>query len=178
MVDRNKELFKNKTKCTKKEYDTFVAVHSKENSPMEFSKMAFYVFLGIIIFVLSILNKEYKLTIVLFIWLILYITVSFTLSKKRMENQEKSDRLLKEYVNTYKFYKYYFKTETPDGTAETLYFKIYKVIETETNFYIYISQDYAFIVSKDGFIDCESSEFAKFLRKKIKLKYKNIINKK
>ena len=52
------------------------------------------------------------------------------------------------------------------------YFKIYKVLETETHFYIYIARDYAFIVDKNGFIDSNSDEFKKFIQKKVKLKYK------
>ena len=54
---------------------------------------------------------------------------------------------------------------------------MYKVVETNTHFYIYISRDYAFIISKKGFIDSKSEEFSKFIRKKAWGKYRNRMKK-
>lgn len=164
------ELFKNKTKCTQKEYDEFMKVQEQEgavsNLLYTFFNFAFFT----MCFVLAIINKEYIPSVLLFLGLVIYGWYKFIRPKKQIEKNTR--KLEHEYINTYTFHKRYFTTENPDGKAETLYFKIFKVIETNTHFYIYISKEYAFIVDKDGFINSNSEEFKKFIQNKVKMKYK------
>lgn len=167
-----KELFLNKTKCTQKEYDRFMQTQVKEHAVSELLytlfNIAFFTFCTIFAF----MNKEYKLGIIIIIGLLIYGWYKFIRPIKMVRKEKKSNKLIKEYVNTYKFYKNFFTTENPDGKAQTFYFKIYKVIETKTHFYIYIARDYAFIVAKNGFIDSDGEDFKEFIKKKVKFKYK------
>ena len=49
--------------------------------------------------------------------------------------------------------------------------ELYKVIETNDYFYLYFNEDYAALVSKNGFKLGDSKEFSKFIKKKCFLKY-------
>ncbi len=164
------ELFKNKTKCTQKEYEAFLKSYEKEYAFSEWTYTILYIGFFILCIVLGILNKEILLTIALIIGLIIYIWYKFIRPVTKIKNQNK--KLEKEYTNTYNFYKRYFSVENVDGSAQILYFKVYKVIENKTHFYIYISREYAFIVDKNGFEKGDCNEFKKFIRKKVFGKYK------
>ena len=166
------ELFKNKTKCTQKEYNRFMQTQVKEYAVSEILYTLFNIVFFTFCLILAIMNKEYKLAVIIFVGLLIYGWYKFIRPAKKVKKEQNSKKLIQEYVNNYIFYKHYFTTENPDGKAQTFYFKIYKVIETKTHFYIYISKEYAFIVAKDGFIDSDSEEFKTFIKKKVKLKYK------
>ena len=166
------ELFINKTKCTKKDFVRFQNSYKREYAVPELMGFLFYVAFFLFCIILSFMSKEYKLGSILICVFILYLAYKFIYQPNRIKKQEKSNQLLKEYINTYIFYNNYFKTKNIDGEAQTFYFKIYKVIETKTNFYIYVSRDYAFIISKSGFKDDKCEEFTKFIKKKTRFKYK------
>ena len=171
------ELFKNKTKCTQKEYDEFLKVQEKENALYELLYIIFNITFFSMCLVLAVINKEYLLSLALFIGLLIYGWYKFIRPRTKIEKEKKSKKLIQEYINTYTFYKHYFKTENPDGTAQTYYLKITKVVETRRAFYIYIAREYAFIISKDGFIDSNCEEFKKFIKNKVKARYKTRIEK-
>ena len=118
------------------------------------------------------MNKEIKLGIVLVIAFCLYLFYKFVFIPKKIKKQEQSNQLVKEYIITYTFFKNHFISKNEEKEASTSYFNIYKVIETKTNYYIYMSREYAFIISKDGFIKGKEEEFKEFIKKKVKLKYK------
>ncbi len=166
------ELFKNKTKCTEKEYNRFLKSYEKEYALSELLWMIVYIAFWGFCLVLAFLNKEYLLSGILFIGILIYIWYKFIRPRRNVEKQKKSNKMINEYINTYKFYKHYFTSQNKEGKAQTMYFKIYKVIETKTHFYIYISKEYAFIVAKNGFEIGSSEEFKKFIKKKVFGKYK------
>lgn len=173
-----KELFINKTKCTEKEYNRFLKSYEKEYAVSELVRSLLYIAFWILCLVLAILNKEYILTLILILGLSLYIWYKFIRPMKKVEKQKNSKKIINEYINTYKFYKHYFTAENEEGHSQIMYIKIYKVIETETHFYIYISREYAFIVAKSGFKDNTNNEFKDFIKKKAFGKYKSQIEKK
>ena len=49
------------------------------------------------------------------------------------------------------------------------------IYETNKFFYLYIDNERAFLVNKDGFIRGSSSDFSKFIQKRCLFKYKNSI---
>lgn len=172
MKQKKEILFKNETKCTKQEYEDFLESYSKEYIASE----TVYTISNIIFFSVcvlgSVLYKEYTLTVFLIIGIILYILYKFVRPNLRIKKERNSDKIKFEFLNTFLFYKNYFSVENKDGNAIINYFNLYKVVETESHFYIYISRDYAFIISKKGFIDSTSYDFSDFIQKKVKFKYK------
>lgn len=168
-----KELFQNKTKYTEKEYKLFLKSYNEEYAMSGFLYMIFYVAFFIFFFILGIVTKEYILSLVMFIFLVIYIYYKFIWTKKKIKKEKATPKIKKAYTTTFKFYKRFFRVENKDGKAQVWYFKMYKVIETDTHFYIYISRDYAFIISKRGFINSTSQEFGDFIKKKAWGKYRN-----
>lgn len=53
------------------------------------------------------------------------------------------------------------------------YYKLYKIYETKTFFYLYIDNDHAFLINKSGFVRGLSDDFSKFINKKCLFKYKS-----
>lgn len=159
------ELFKNKTKCTQKEYDKFLELQIDEFGISELIKQLLWIAFFIFCIVLSIIYKEYRLLGTIFLGVLIYIWFEVI---RPIKNKDKQ----REYTNIYKFYKYFFTIECPSGVSKIFYFKIYRVIETNTHFYIYISRENAALVSKKGFINSTPEEFKKFIHKRTMLKYK------
>ena len=167
------ELFENKTKYTQKAYDIFIDSYMQEyslsNKLFMLWNFSFFGFCA----VLAFYSKEIMLGIAIIIGLLIYL--AFIVVKPILEGKkvQKSEKLSGTFINTYKFYKKYFRAENPDGEAQIYYFKLYKIVETEEYFYLYISRDYAFIMAKSGFTKGTIEEFTNFMRKKIYLKYKD-----
>lgn len=170
-------LFKNKTKCTEKEYELFLEEYKKEFSMSENLYTLFNIFFFGLCVWLAFSGGEIWLGIVIILGLLIYIWYKFIRPIKRVEKDKKSNKIKDNFVNTFTFYKNSFKVKNPDGEAEIFYYKLYRVLETNTHFYIFISREYAFIVAKNGFEDNKSDEFSKFIKKKSLGKYKNKMTK-
>ena len=166
------ELFKNKTRYSEKEYNLFLKSYEKEYGFSDTLYIIFNIGFFSLCLVLAILNKEIFLSVVILIGLLIYIWYKFIRPTKKIKEETQSNKIKNEYTNTFYFYKYYFRVENPEGKAQISYYKIYKVIETKTHFYIYIARNYAFIISKQGFINSKSEDFSQFIKKKTRLKYK------
>ncbi len=166
-------LFENKTKYTQKEYNLFTESYKKEYAKSDLSFMMFnFIFFGMCM-VIAFIEKEFILALLLIIYLLAYFWFKIIRPIKDVKKDKKSNKMSGSFVNNYEFYKNYFKVDNVDGKAQLLYFKLYRVVETKTDFYIYISREYAFIVSKFGFTKGTSEEFSKFIKRKMFAKYKN-----
>ena len=166
------ELFVNVTKCTEQEYKKFLQSYAKEYAVPELLGILFYCAFFIFCIYLTIRHQEFKLLAILIIAFILFLYYKLILVPNKRRKQANEKILGKECVNKYIFYNNFFSTISNDGEAQTLYFKMYRVVETKTNFYIYIAREYAFILSKDGFKDNKLDEFRQFIKKKALLKYR------
>lgn len=170
------KLFENKTKYSQKEYNVFLESYKKEFEKSETAWLFFYfIFFGTCM-ILAFIEKEIVLGIGLLIGLLVYLWFKIIKPTKEVEKDKKSDKLSGHFVNNYDFYKNYFHVENTEGKGQIFYFKLYRVVETKTNYYIYISRQYAFIVSKFGFTKGTSEEFSKFIKKKMFTKYKDRTN--
>lgn len=169
-------LFENKTKYSKKEYDIFIESYKKEYAVSDYAYIIFYIVFFGFCMILAFKEKEFLLGIALLIGLGIYLWYKVIRSNRLVEKTKKSKKVGGQFVNSYEFYKNYFKVENIDGKAQVLYFKLYRVVETRDHFYIYISRQYAFIVSKSGFTKGSTEDFSKFIKKKVFTKYKNRIN--
>lgn len=170
------KLFENKTKYSQKEYDIFLESYRKEYEISDYAYILFYILFFGFCMVFAFKEKEILLGIALLIGLIVYLWYKIIRSNQLVEKTKKGHKVSGKFVNNYEFYKNFFKVENSDGKAQILYFKLYRVVETKEYFYIYISRQYAFIVSKFGFTQGTSEDFSKFIKKKVFAKYKNRIN--
>lgn len=170
------KLFENKTKYSQKEYDIFIESYIKEYATSDNIYIFFYIAFFGFCMVYAFIEKEIILGIILLVGLIVYLWFKIIRPNQLVEKTKKSRKVSGNFVNKYEFYKNYFKVENPDGNAQVLYLKLYRVVETKSYFYIYISREYAFIVSKLGFTKGKSEDFSKFLKKKVFTRYKNRMN--
>jgi len=162
-----KPLFENTTKYNKKNYEQFLGFHNKKFS---FSYNLYTIIMTILLVICMILNiLERKL---LFVFMFLGILVLFLLYRlywpmKRHQKTQKQYENNKQLICNYSFYKWYFTLN--DKTF--YYFKLYKVFETKDYFYLYINDEHASLVNKNGFKNGNSKDFAEFIKKKCLFKY-------
>ena len=167
---KKETIFENETKCTEKEYNSFLKVHQKEYALSELLYTVGYSLFLVGCGILLILNKNLLGGV-----LILGLGILFFIYRNWYPDhidKKQRKKIKKPITNKYLFYSKYFEVSNKEGKSYTFYFKLYKIIETKKNFYLYVNRDYAFVVSKDGFIKGEEKEFAKFMKKKKMLRYK------
>ena len=163
-----KPLFKNITKYNSKIYNQFIQFHGKKFS---FSYNAYNIIMFILLLYCIILNIIEKNLI--FILLFVALTVFLFLLRiycptKRHEKAKSEYAGNKEKAYTFSFYKNYFTI----GEKFVYYFKLYRIFETDHYFYLYIDDENAVLLSKNGFKIGSSEDFSKFIKKKCFLKYR------
>lgn len=92
-------------------------------------------------------------------FLILFPILYIILKNMSIKKYYKSNKILQDIKQEYEFYEEYFITKNENSESRVEYNKIYKMIETKTNFYIMIAQNQGFIISKSN---C-TEEMIKFL---------------
>lgn len=167
-----KEIFINETKSSKKEYNMFIKAHGKQYGLQEDLYTIIYAVLFFCFIIYSFFNGMFLPGIIIITVLVLFLSYRIIHPYVTIKKELKSKKIKNEELNTYKFYKYYFKVKNKQGEANIIYFKIYKVLETGTNFYIYLNNTNAYVVSKQGFIKGNSDDFSDFLRRRVWHRYK------
>jgi len=92
-------------------------------------------------------------------FLILFPIIYVILRKLGVKRYYNSNKILKDITEEYEFYEEYVIAKNTNSEARIEYNKLYKIIETKTNFYIMIAQNQGYIISKKI---C-SEELVKFL---------------
>lgn len=164
-------LFENETKCTEKEYNIFIKVHDKEYAISELIYTIGYTIFLVFCGILLVLNKDLIAGI-----FVLCLGIAFFMYRnihpKKLEKEQRK-KIKQPIKNKYNFYNHYFETYNAEGNSTTFYFKIYKIIETNDSYYIYVNREFAFMVSKKGFVKGDVKSFTKFLKKKRRFKYRD-----
>lgn len=115
--------------------------------------------LAIVAIVLNFIKGNYSVVGLVIVFIIVYpIILSFTLSSqiKKMYKSNKRINMLEE---TLTFYDEFLESKSDHNYCKVQYTDIYRVCETKSNFYIFISDNQAFIIIKselkdvDGFKD-------------------------
>lgn len=161
-------LFKNVTRYNTKNYNQFIEFHNKKYS---FSTNSYTIIMTILLIYCVILNIKQKNIplILLFVALLIgFLAWRIYFPMKRYQKTQKNFAKTKETISTFSFYDLYFLVDK----KPIYYFKLYKVFETKDCFYLYINQDYAMMVSKNGFKIGTAEEFSKFIQKKCFFKYR------
>ena len=90
-------------------------------------------------------------SIFFFSFLVLYPLIIWWFQNRHIKKVYQSNKVLQNAVSTYTFYEAYF-TETNEFDHTKLeYQKLDKIIETKTNFYLMISKNQGFILTKENF---------------------------
>lgn len=162
-----KPLFKNITIYNSKNYNQFIKFHGEK---FNFSYNAYtLVMLALSLYcvILNIIQKNIILILLFLTIFALMIVFRIYLPGKRYQKTKKKFAEKKQTSITINFFKYYFKVEQKVYT----YLKLYKVFETKDYFYLYLDEENAVLVSKDGFKIGTTKDFSEFIKKKCLFKY-------
>ena len=162
-----KPLFKNITIYNSKNYNQFIKFHGEK---FNFSyNMYTLVLLALTLYciILNIIEKNLLLFLLFFAIFALTILFRMYLPVKRYQKTKKKFAKSKQTSVTINFYKFYFKIEQNVFP----YIKLYKVFETKDYFYLYIDEENAVLVSKNGFKIGTIKDFTEFIKKKCLFKY-------
>lgn len=167
-----KVLFKNITYYNKEKYNELLEFHKdKFGIKIIATTLAMIVF-AIYIIIENIIHKNWKIfVLIIVLGVIAYLIEKIFHNSKNKRNNNKKSENEKKYI--YTFYKYFFKVKAGKKREIFFYFRLYKIFETEDEFYLYLDEDHSLIVSKTGFKMGNSKEFSKFIKRKCILKYKN-----
>ena len=165
-------LFKNKTNLSKKNYIELVKFHQNKNNWKYFLYTAFYAFLFIICISIQIASKYYFPAILFFLFFLAFLAYRLIEPVYKTKKEYQSEKIQKNLVNYYLFYEKYLRIRNKMGNFKLKYNKIYKAFENDNFFYLYINKDYAFILEKSGFLIGNADSFEKFLKNKLRFKFK------
>ncbi|MGN1302285.1 MAG: YcxB family protein, partial [Clostridia bacterium] len=95
----------------------------------------------------------------------------FIYPNKQVEKELKTDKFKNEKEFTFTFYEKFFVISDKKKSEKIKYWKLYRVYETKEFFYLYIDNNHAFLLNKSTFIKGNTSNFLKFLKRKIWFKF-------
>lgn len=163
-----KPLFKNITKYNSKNYEQFIKFHGEK---FNFSYNIYTIVMSVLLIyciILNIIQKNIPFILLFLAMLILIFLFRMYFPMKRYQKTKKQFSKNKETSISFSFYKFYFSV----GKKTFPYMRLFKVFETKDYFYLYIDDENAVLVSKNGFKLGTAEEFSEFIKKKCFLKYK------
>ena len=111
--------------------------------------------------------KDFILLCLFFYIIITYIISFIWVPKYKAKKLFNDYKINKDALMKMNFYEEYFNVKTKQGSAKVYYNQIYKVLETNDNYYIFLSEQNYFAVAKNN-ID---SSFNSFIRNKVTCPY-------
>lgn len=167
------KLFKNTTYSNLSEYETFQNFHNRQFGPSyhlyTFTILCVLCFLCITQFSYgSILYGLLFVIIILFFIFYRYFSQLFLIKKEL-----NSGKISNESKNVFVFYERFFKVYHNKEITKMSYWKLHKIFETKTHFYLYVNKTYAFILNKEGFSLGTSDTFSDFIKRKCRFKYRD-----
>ncbi len=142
-------LFTTKTPYTMEEFMRFseqIGLKSKR-----FVRTRLMLFTAIILLALvALLNRSYGMAIGFAIGGVLFPFILVSSFRSNVRRTYNSNALIRDAVCTLSFYEQHMAGDDPTGHAEYSYEKLYGIVETDTNFYIMISENQGSIVMKQN----------------------------
>lgn len=166
-------LFKNTTTLNKDNYLDLIKFHGKKNNFKYYSYTAVMALILIIGMSYQIILKNYISLILLALIFIGFLAYRLLSPYKKAEKEMKGEKLQGNLTNTFFFYDKNFIVKNKYGKDSLKYRKIFKIYENDDVFYIYINKENVFIIEKNNFEIGSSSEFKKFISKKVGYKFKS-----
>lgn len=162
-------LFKNKTKYTKEIYQKYLQFHQNKFG----MNYKFITILTILLLsfccIINLKYSNYGTAFIFIIILLLFFIYRFFYPIKQIKKELKTEKFEKEKEFKFTFYDKFFTISNKRNSEKIKYWKLHKVYETEEFFYIYTDKNHAFLLDKSSFSKGDTSEFLKFLKKKINL---------
>lgn len=167
-----KELFKNSTTYTQDIYIEFLKFHNKTyNLTYTLYTIAWSAFFILCIYIAF--DSELRLQGVFFtIVLIAFIFYRLYHPKMVVDREIKSDKISTNNTNTFTFFDKNFEVKNNNGSFIYRYIMLRKVFETKDYFYLYVTKENAFLISKKTFSLGSSEDFSKFLSSKCKFRFR------
>lgn len=167
-----KILFKNKTKYTTIVYDQFLNFHQNRFSFLYNTYTIIIIILLVTCMFLQIKYEYWYLVAIFFLAIVGFIYYRFFYPVKKISDELHSEKFKKEKEFTFVFFEKYFEIRDKLYKEKSYYTKLKHIYETKDFFYLYINDDYAYLLDKSGFITGTSKDFSNFIKKKCFLKYK------
>ena len=171
-----KPKFKNITEANELIYNQFLEFHNKK---FNFRYMLYTVCMFLFILYMIIFNIIYNnlkfIVIIILMGLISLLVYKIYLKGKVVDRELKSSKIRNKEEILYKFYDRFFVVIKNNVKQKMRYSKLYKIHQDKFNFYLYIDETHAFIMSKSGFIEGNLKDFKMFISKKCRFKYKKQI---
>ncbi len=168
-----KKLFENRTTYTKESYIEFLTFHNKRYNVFYYAYTLLWVFLFILCIIISFNSGLRIQGILITILLVSFISYRILRPKMVVDKELASDKLGSDNKVKFVFYDKNFEVTNQKGTFSHKYFNLRKVFETNDYFYLYISKENAFLLSKKTFSLGTSEEFSSFIKNKCAFKYKS-----
>ncbi len=171
-MENEDKLFENKTTYTQNMYIDFLKFHNKRYN---FTYMTYTIIWSIILLSCIIYCFSYNMRlqgVIITIILLSFVIYRFARPQMIVDKELKSDKLGDNNINVFTFYKKYMEIKNKNGKFKYNYFMIRKVFETKDSFYLYVTKENAFLISKKAFSLGTSEDFSKFAKLKFGMKYK------
>lgn len=172
---KNKPIFKNETTYNSKLYNKFIKFHNNKFGNK-------YIFSTIIVCILllyciisNITVQNILLSLALFLIMLAFLYYRIYIPISHYKKTRKTFLNSKDIKFNFIFYDYYFKiinnSKKQKTCSKLYYFKLQKVIEDENYFYLYITNNNAALIDKNGFTLGSEKDFKIFIKKKCFFKY-------
>ena len=161
-----KVLYKNTTKYTKEAYEKFLTFHQKKFG----LKYKIGTVIGVILLVFcAIMNFRYGSTLIGMVFLLGitgFLIYRYNNPIKKIMKERNSDKIKNEREFTFSFYSSYIKIVGEKVKSNVRYWHLKKVYEDKGFIYLYIDEEHAFVLKKDGFSIGNYKDFMSFIKKK------------
>ena len=113
------------------------------------------VVLALLVIIINIVKKDYDLVGIVIVFVIVYpLMLNFALNMQ-IKKMYKSNKRINELEEFLYFYDNCLESKSKHNYCKVMYEDIYKVCETKSNFYIFVSDNQAFIVIKNNIKDVD-----------------------
>ncbi len=166
------KLFENKTEYNQDVYLEFLRFHSKKYNFGYYAYTVLWAFLFLLCIIICFDTNMRIQGVLITIMLIAFLAYRIIYPQITVKKELSSEKITSKNVNTFEFYDKDIKIINQNGSFIYKYFSFRRVFETDTYFYLYVTKENAFIISKKAFSLGTAEDFSKFIKSKCKLKYK------
>lgn len=167
-----KIIFKNVTESSKQSYNKLLEFHKNKFGIKTVLSTAILAICILYMIISNIVYNNWKIIIIILFSIILVLMLKKYIFNNEKEIKENNKRIKRHAEYVYTFYKHYFNIKVGKESQSILYFRLFKVYETDEDFYLYTDKDHSLILSKKGFVIGKQENFSEFIKKKCFLKFK------
>lgn len=166
------KLFVNTTTYTKDVYLEFLRFHNRKYNFSYHSYTIFWSFLFILCIFIAFDSGLRVQGVFLTLFLACFIFYRFYRPKMIVDKEMNSDKFSDSNTITFVFYDNFFEIKNKNGKFSYKYFNLRKVFETDGFFYLYVSKENAFLISKDTFSFGAVQDFSTFMKDKCGFRFR------